>query len=145
MFTIKEPFYECSSKHIARYHTLRDRFDALDSSLRVLIEAVTQVKNEFRTLQASLESINLLESVDENESQNALEQSQTFLEAINSLPISELTDQLKSAKAKRNVIKNIINERKSLNFQKFTSLDDLMTRIKGLAQHSLEKIMRQWS
>jgi len=143
MFTIKEPFYECSSKHIARYHTLRDRFDALDSSLRVLIEAVTQVKNEFRTLQASLESINLLESVDE--SQNALEQSQTFLEAINSLPISELTDQLKSAKAKRNVIKNIINERKNLNFQKFTSVEDLMTRIKGLAQHSLEKIMRQWS
>jgi ABC-type transporter Mla subunit MlaD len=136
--------------------TLRDRFDALDSSLKALIEAVNQVKNEITALQPSLESLSQSESVDEAESveepvpekeqePSAGIESPAFLEAVNTLPIPELTEKLKSANAKRNVIKNIVLERKKLNFQPFTSLEDLVTRIKGLAQYSLDKIMRVWS
>ncbi|MEN8216212.1 MAG: hypothetical protein ABFS56_07510 [Pseudomonadota bacterium] len=136
--------------------TLRDRFDALDSSLKVLIEAVNQVKNEITALQPSLESLSQSESVDETESvekpvsekkqePSAGVKPQAFLEAVNTLPIPELTEKLNSANAKRNVIKNIVLERKKLNFQAFTSQEDLVTRIKGLAQYSLDKIMKVWS
>ena len=69
----------------------------------------------------------------------------TFLDLINTLPIPELEEKLKNANAKQNVINNIVNERKKLNFQQFSSLDDIITRIKGLAKPSLEKILEQWS
>ncbi len=71
--------------------------------------------------------------------------SQTFLEAINTLPIPELADKLKSANTNQNVIKNIVRERKKANFKEFTSLEDIILRIKGLAEISLEKILNQWS
>lgn len=71
--------------------------------------------------------------------------SPTFLEAINTLPIPELADKLKSANANQNVIKNIVKERKKIDFKEFSSLEDIILRIKGLAKPSLDKILGQWS
>lgn len=71
--------------------------------------------------------------------------SPTFLEAINTLPIPELADKLKSANTNQNVIKNIVRERKKVDFEEFTSLEDIILRIKGLAKTSLDKILNQWS
>ena len=71
--------------------------------------------------------------------------SPTFLEAINTLPIPELADKLKSASTNQNVIKNIVRERKKIDFKEFTSLEDIISRIKGLARPSLDKILDQWS
>ena len=71
--------------------------------------------------------------------------SSTFLEAINTLPIPELADKLKSASTNQNVIKNIVRERKKIDFKEFTSLEDIISRIKGLARPSLDKILNQWS
>lgn len=71
--------------------------------------------------------------------------SPTFLEAINTLPIPELADKLKSANANQNVIKNIVKERKKIDFKEFSSLEDIILRIKWLAKPSLDKILGQWS
>jgi chaperonin cofactor prefoldin len=71
--------------------------------------------------------------------------SPTFLEAINTLPIPELADKLKSANTNQNVIKNIVRERKKADFKEFSSLEDIILRIKGLAKPSLDKILGQWS
>jgi transcriptional regulator of met regulon len=71
--------------------------------------------------------------------------SPTFLKAINTLPIPELADKLKSANTNQNVIKNIVRERKKVDFKEFTSLEDIILRIKGLAKTSLDKILNQWS
>jgi 2-hydroxy-3-keto-5-methylthiopentenyl-1-phosphate phosphatase len=68
-----------------------------------------------------------------------------FINEVNTLPLPELEEKLTLANAKKNVIKNILNERKKLNFQRFESMDDIVRRIKGLAEHSLEKITEQWS
>ncbi|OQY44837.1 MAG: hypothetical protein DRR08_18455 [Candidatus Parabeggiatoa sp. nov. 2] len=72
-------------------------------------------------------------------------ESEGFLKAVNTLPIPELVDKLTSAQAKQNVIKNIVSERKKLTFHQFTSFDDLIERVKGLAKPSLDKIRNQWS
>jgi chromosome segregation ATPase len=71
--------------------------------------------------------------------------SPTFLEALNTFPIPELADKLKSAGTNQNVIKNIVRERKKIDFKEFTSLEDIISRIKGLARPSLDKILDQWS
>lgn len=71
--------------------------------------------------------------------------SPAFLEAINTLPIPELADKLKNASTNQNVIKNIVRERKKIDFKEFTSLEDIISRIKGLARPSLDKILNQWS
>lgn len=71
--------------------------------------------------------------------------SPSFLEALNTLPIPELADKLKSASTNQNVIKNIVRERKKIDFKEFTSLEDIISRIKGLARPSLDKILDQWS
>ena len=75
----------------------------------------------------------------------SVQASPTFLEAINTLPIPELADKLKSASTNQNVIKNIVRERKKIDFKEFTSLEDIISRIKGLARPSLDKILNQWS
>jgi predicted nucleic acid-binding OB-fold protein len=152
-----------NSQSHASTKPLDDRFEALDNSLMALVEAVNQVRNELTTLQQpSVETVSqpesvVTESVEEPTTMPEKEQeanigdsvvspqAQAFLEAVNTLSIPELTDKLKSTKAKKNVLKNIIAERKKLNFQAFSSLEDLIARTKGLAQHSLEKIMILWS
>lgn len=137
--------------------SISTHFEALDDSLKALIEAVKQIRKNITTLQPLLDSTSTSTSVDQSDSQVSQPapkkatnvatkvSSQEFLKAVNTLPIPELTEKLKKANAKRNVMKNIINERKQLNFHAFTSLDVLIIRIKGLAESSLEKIMDQWA
>jgi len=67
-----------------------------------------------------------------------------FVNAINTLPVTELEGKLTTANAKKNVIKNISNERKKRDFQPFESTDDMVERIKGLAEHSLRKIIEEF-
>ncbi|MEK8017246.1 MAG: hypothetical protein VSS75_010280 [Candidatus Parabeggiatoa sp.] len=68
-----------------------------------------------------------------------------LLEAVNTLPIDDLKEKLKKADAKTHVINNILRERKKTGFQPFTSKEDLITRIKGLAKPSLDQILEYWS
>ncbi len=70
---------------------------------------------------------------------------EAFLDAVNTLPIDELKDKLKTAEAKTHVINNIARERNKKNFQPFTSKEDLIERIKGVAEQSLELILEQWT
>ncbi|RKZ79778.1 MAG: hypothetical protein DRR16_25080, partial [Candidatus Parabeggiatoa sp. nov. 3] len=70
---------------------------------------------------------------------------EAFLDAVNTLPIDELKDKLKTAEAKTHVINNIARERNKKNFQPFTSKEDLIERIKGVAEQSLEQILEQWT
>jgi len=75
----------------------------------------------------------------------AKKQPPTLLEAVNNLPIPELIEKLKSAGAKQHVVRNIVNQRKRPTFQKFASHDDLIKRIKGLAESSLDNLLKEWS
>ncbi len=75
----------------------------------------------------------------------AKKQPATLLEAVNTMPLSELIEKLKNAGAKQHVVRNIINQRKRPTFQKFVSHDDLIKRIKGLAESSLESLLSEWS
>ena len=70
---------------------------------------------------------------------------EAFLDAVNTLPIDKLKDKLKTAEAKTHVINNIARERNKKNFQPFTSKEDLIERIKGVAEQSLELILEQWT
>jgi uncharacterized protein YlxW (UPF0749 family) len=69
----------------------------------------------------------------------------TLLEAVNTMPLSELIEKLKNAGAKQHVVRNIVNQRKRPTFQKFASHDDLIKRIKGLAESSLDNLLSEWS
>ncbi len=130
---------------INQVDALRDSLDSLNKNLKTLIEAVKNVNHEIMALQPLLEATNVPAPDKEEKASVAEPQSQAFLEAINTLPIPELTVQLKGVNAKKNVIKNILNERKNLNFQPFTSIDDLLMRIKGLGKQSLDKLVSQWT
>ena len=78
-------------------------------------------------------------------SKKVLSPADALLEAVNTLPIDDLKEKLKKADAKTHVINNILRERKKTGFQPFTSLEDLITRIKGLAKPSLDQILEYWS
>jgi len=75
----------------------------------------------------------------------AKKQPATLLEAVNTMPLPELIEKLKNAGAKQHVVRNIVNQRKRPTFQKFASHDDLIKRIKGLAESSLENLLSEWS
>jgi len=147
--------------------TLRERIGVLGNTLTGLIEAVNKASSEIKSLQPLLDTASkvwaepssakpssepapqpspktVAEKVPEAIPAPAVVSTKAFLEAINTLSIPELIDKLKKANAKQNVIRNIINERKKLHFHSFESLEDLIERIKGLAEASLEKIMSDW-
>jgi len=140
---------------------LRDRVSDLGNTLNGLMEAISKASDEIKALQPLLEVASKVwaetdkkpvittEPVKkvskEQETLTGTISAEAFLEAINTLSIPELINKLKKANAKQNVIRNIINERKKLRFHLFESLDDLITRIKGLAWASLDKIMSEWS
>lgn len=142
---------------------LRDRFSALDSTLQNLVGAINKVSDEITALQPLLETVGAasVESTTPSPAPKSEQVSATgkksaaksatkdpaeaFLDAVNTLSIQDLIDKLKNAKARQDVIKNIIHERKKTNFQEFTSLEDLVTRIKGLAAPSLDKIIELWT
>jgi len=154
---------------------LHERLSSLDDALKALAKAVNKVSDELKVLPLVLETASTTsvdesstmpssdtatkpDSVEESkpsteppETTAALDkkakapESEGFLKAVNTLPIPELVDKLTSAQAKQNVIKNIVSERKKLTFHQFTSFDDLIERVKGLAKPSLDKIRNQWS
>lgn len=143
---------------------LHDGLVLLDSTLKALVDAVNDVITEINELQPLLNN-----NVAAKESKPASAQPKTkpvkkpvkrkvvkkptpkkspsemFLDTINTSSIDEIIEKLKQANARQNVIKNILNERKKDDFQTFTSLEDVVTRIKGLAAPSLDKIIQQWS
>ena len=143
---------------------LRDSLGGLKNSLKTLTDAVNKVNDDIKALSFLSETVTISSdaapepaSKEEKrgakkavettavEPTRALSPQEALLEAVNTLPIPDLIDKLKGGPAKQNVIKNIISERKKLTFQRFTSLDDLVTRVKGLAKPSLDKILEQWS
>jgi arginine deiminase len=136
---------------------------ALREHLEFLKSLRDQVNEEIKILESLVEATNMT-SADESsrkptnnkpaykakgsasaKKQAPKKSSITLLEAVNSLPIPELIDKLKSVNAKQNVIRNIINQRKRSKFEPFASHDDLIERIKGLAQSSLDNILEEWS
>ena len=141
---------------------LHDGLVLLDSTLKALVDAVNDVITEINDLQPLLNNnVAVKESKPKPKPKpkpvKAVKKkvvkkpipkkspSEMFLDTINTSSIDEIIDKLKQANARQNVIKNILNERKKDDFQTFTSLEDVVTRIKGLATPSLEKIIQQWS
>ncbi|MDM8558793.1 hypothetical protein [Candidatus Parabeggiatoa sp. HSG14] len=157
------------SKSTPHLQGLSTHLGTLDNTLKTLVKAINTVSNEITRLQPLLEkagtSVNGAKTTRSSASKSKVAEksvpaksakepvkkpttkgsSQAFLKAVNTLPISELTNRLKNADTKQNVIKNIIRERKKSNFKAFTSLKDLVTRIKGLGDQTLEVIIKQWS
>jgi hypothetical protein len=154
------------SKSTSQLQGLSDHLGTLDNTLKTLVEAINKVSKEITGLQPLLETadikpvngakttrgsasktkaaekpISAKEPVKKSTTKGSF---QAFLKAVNTLPIPELTSKLKNADAKQNVIRNISRERKKSNFQAFTSKEDLVTRIKGLGEQTLETIIKQW-
>ncbi len=147
-------------------NALRDHLDSLQS-------LVNQVNDEIKALQPLVEAANANTAEPEAEPTTkpasksvpklkastpakkqkaaatkkpaAKKQPATLLEAVNTMPLSELIEKLKNAGAKQHVVRNIINQRKRPTFQKFVSHDDLIKRIKGLAESSLENLLSEWA
>jgi hypothetical protein len=122
--------------------TLLDR--ALKSSATSKKKSTTSAKTNFSHEDVITEPLFPLRS-DDSDVPKTRSLTADFINEVNTLPLPELEEKLALANAKKNVIKNILNERKKLNFQRFESMDDIVRRIKGLAEHSLEKITEQWS
>jgi len=142
----------------------------LDNTLKSLVEAVNNVSCEIQALQPLVETANLTSEVVSSpkpvskpapkakaptppvkkqkpttaKKPAAKKPAPTFLELVNTLPIEELIEALKSAGAKQHVVRNIINQRKRPNFQEFASEENLIIRVKGLAKPSLELIAEEW-
>jgi len=145
-------------------NALRDHLDSLQS-------LVNQVNDEIKALQPLVEAANANTAEPEpttkpasksvpklkastpakkqkaaaTKKPAAKKQPATLLEAVNTMPLSELIEKLKNAGAKQHVVRNIVNQRKRPTFQKFVSHDDLIKRIKGLAESSLENLQNEWS
>ncbi|NJM71903.1 MAG: hypothetical protein HC862_17830 [Scytonema sp. RU_4_4] len=64
------------------------------------------------------------------------------LEALNTLPLSELTSKLKRVNINSKIIEKIVNERKQA---KFTSFSNVVERIKGLGEKTMLKIIDSFS
>jgi hypothetical protein len=137
---------------------LHDGLVLLDSTLKALVDAVNDVITEINDLQPLLNNnVAVKESKPKPKPVKAVKKkvvkkptpkkspSEMFLDTINTSSIDEIIERLKQANARQNVIKNILNERKKDDFQTFTSLEEVVTRIKGLATPSLDKIIQQWS
>jgi hypothetical protein len=139
---------------------LHDGLVLLDSTLKALVDAVNDVITEINDLQPLLNNnVAVKESKPKPKPKpvKAVKKkvvkkptpkkspSEMFLDTINTSSIDEIIERLKQANARQNVIKNILNERKKDDFQTFTSLEEVVTRIKGLATPSLDKIIQQWS
>jgi hypothetical protein len=143
---------------------LHDGLVLLDSTLKALVDAVNDVITEINDLQPLLNNnVAVKESAPKPKPKpkpkpvKAVKKkvvkkptpkkspSEMFLDTINTSSIDEIIEKLKQANTRQNVIKNILNERKKDDFQTFTSLEDVVIRIKGLATPSLDKIIQQWS
>jgi seryl-tRNA synthetase len=139
---------------------LHDGLVVLDSTLKALVDAVNDVISEINELQPLLNNnvaakeskpkpkpkpVKAVKKKVVKKPTPKKSPSEMFLETINTSSIDEIIERLKQANTRQNVIKNILNERKKDDFQTFTSLEDVVTRIKGLAAPSLDKIIQQWS
>lgn len=150
-----------ASTNSSNVTNLHDGLVELDHTLKALIDAINDVSLEISDLQPILNNNAVQESkpspaksktkavkkkvVKKPTPTKSKSPSEMFLETINTSSIDEIIEKLKQVGTRQNVIKNILNERKKDDFQKFTSLDDVVTRIKGLAKPSLDKIIQQWS
>jgi len=143
---------------------LHDGLVVLDSTLKALVDAVNDVITEINDLQPLLNNnvavkeskpkpkpkpkakpVKVVKKKVVKKPTPKKSPSEMFLDTINTSSIDEIIEKLKQANTRQNVIKNILNERKKDDFQIFTSLEDVVTRIKGLATPSLDKIIQQWS
>ncbi|WP_069472049.1 hypothetical protein [Candidatus Marithrix sp. Canyon 246] len=136
---------------------LHDGLVLLDTTLKALVDAVNDVITEINDLQPLLNNNVKAKAKPKAKPAKAVKKkvvkkptpkkspSEMFLDTINTSSIDEIIEKLKQANARQNVIKNILNERKKDDFQTFTSLEEVVTRIKGLATPSLDKIIQQWS
>lgn len=147
---------------------LHDGLVVLDSTLKALVDALNDIISEINDLQPLLNNnVAVQESKAKPKAKakakpkakavRAVKKkvvkkptpkkspSEMFLDTINTASIDDIIEKLKQANARQNVIKNILNERKKDDFQTFTSLEDVVIRIKGLATPSLDKIIQQWS
>ncbi len=156
-----KPKANTNSSNVTNLH---DGLVLLDSTLKALVDAVNDVITEINDLQPLLNNnVAVKQSKTKPKAKpkakpvRAVKKkvvkkptvkkspSEMFLDTINTSSIDEIIEKLKQANARQNVIKNILNERKKDDFQTFTSLEDVVTRIKGLATPSLDKIIQQWS
>ena len=141
---------------------LHDGLVLLDSTLKALVDAVNYVITEINDLQPLLnnnvavkeskpkpkpkpKAVKAVKKKVVKKPTSKKSPSEMFLDTINTSSIDEIIEKLKQANTRQNVIKNILNERKKDDFEEFTSLEDVVTRIKGLATPSLDKIIQQWS
>lgn len=142
---------------------LHDGLVELDNTLKALVDAVNDVITEINDLQPLLnnndkakpkakpkpkpkaKAVRAVKKKVVKKPTSKKSPSEMFLDTINTASIDEIIEKLKQANARQNVIKNILNERKKEDFQTFTSLEDVVIRIKGLATPSLDKIIQQWS
>ncbi|MBO0351793.1 hypothetical protein J0895_22460 [Phormidium pseudopriestleyi FRX01] len=69
-----------------------------------------------------------------------------LLESLNNLelPSPQLDSQLKNAGVKQNIIKNIEDERNKTPFEPFINFEDVVTRIKGLGDKTMIKLIDGW-
>ncbi|MCK5720090.1 MAG: hypothetical protein KAH84_09120 [Thiomargarita sp.] len=139
---------------MASNQSLSTRVDALEKTLKSLLETVDQLNNEIKTLKPVSEkkatkTANSAKKPTTKSDSPAKKASKkvplTLLEAVNTLAIDDLIVKLKDAGAKQHIQRNIVNQRKRASFQEFSSLDDLIKRIKGLAKPTLDSILEQWS
>jgi seryl-tRNA synthetase len=150
-----------NSSNVTKLH---DGLVELDRTLKALVDAINDVSIEINDLQPILTNNNTVKESKPSPVKSRAKPvkkkvvkkptatkskpkspSEMFLETINTSSIDEIIEKLKQVGTRQNVIKNILNERKKDDFQTFTSLDDVVTRIKGLAKPSLDKIIEQWS
>jgi arginine deiminase len=131
-------------EHLEFLKSLRDQVNEEIKALQSLVEATNMTSAESSTKPTSKPTYKAKGSASAKK-QAPKKSSLTLLEAVNSSPIPELIDKLKSVNAKQHVIRNIINQRKMSKFEQFASHDDMIKRIKGLAQSSLDNMLEEWS
>ncbi len=132
-------------EHLEFLKSLKDQVNEEIKILESLVETANMTSADESSKKPSSKPVSKAKGSASARKQAPKKPSLTLLETVNSLPIPELIDKLKSVNAKQNVIRNIINQRKRSKFEPFASHDDLIKRIKGLAQSSLDNILAEWS